>query len=269
MNLYSLKVAYYDLKCELLRGFRGWKNLWAKEVPHRFVFVLCPTYCGSTLMQELLSTSPQVSANNVFGVREGLSLPQVRKLFDYRQLWTDGYEMPWLAIRAEWMKYWDRSRAILLEKSPSNILQMQPLAQYFAPSSFVLMVRHPYAHCESLIRRDGYTAEAAARFSLRCLHQQKKNLELDQSSLLIRYEDLVRQPLASARQLEAFLPKLSPLRIQGDFKAHNYKNKPLPITDLNKEKIQRLSQQQKATIDAILLPQEEILSYFSYSLASV
>ncbi len=267
MIRHRISIALYDAKCRLLKWQRIWQN-WGKDVPatRRFLFVLCPTYAGSTLMQELLSTSPQISPNNVFGTREGLGLPEVRRHFDYRHLWDEDYQMPWLLIRKEWEAYWQNDRPLWLEKSPSNLLHAPALAQNFDPASFIIMVRNPYAHCESLLRRDGQSPKAAARFCLDCLQRQRENLEQLPHSLLLRYEDLVEDLDGSMEVLHQFLPQIQKLSGHKKFKAHNYRAQKLPITNLNQEKIARLTSDQIWEINQVLTTDLDILSYFRYSL---
>ncbi|MEO0776534.1 MAG: sulfotransferase [Bacteroidota bacterium] len=262
-----LRLARYDARCRWLRWRSQWRNWTRPPAAERyFLFVLCPTYGGSTLMQEILSTSPGVSPNNVWGTREGLGLPQVRRHFDYRRLWEADYQLPWPRIRREWEGYWQHDRPVLLEKSPSNLVHAPQMAPHFDPAYFVVMVRQPLAHCESLIRRDALSPTAAARFCLDSLRHQKRNLEQLPRCLLLPYEALVDQTTASVRALLDFLPPLQHLRTDRRFRAHNYHRQNLPLTNLNAAKIARLSADQREEINRTLTTDLDILSYFRYSI---
>lgn len=267
MNRVGFKVWLYDSKCWLLKSLRMVQALIRRPLAEsKYLFVLCPPYCGSTLLQELLSSSSNVSPNNIFGTREGQSLPEFRKLVDYRRTWEEDYQYPWRAIEMAWRSYWDRSKPILLDKSPANLIRVEAINQHFPRAYFVAMVRHPFAHCESLIRRDKMDAEAAARFALRCLKAQANNHQKKVSLLLIRYEDLVDQAQKIRRDLERFLPEISDIELNKAFKAHNFKNRRLPLTNLNEEKIKRLSETQKGVIRQVFAGHEKLLRKFGYSL---
>ena len=49
-------------------------NFVIKKNNHKFLFILSPPYCGSTLLTELISSSGSVSVNNPFGTKEGQKL---------------------------------------------------------------------------------------------------------------------------------------------------------------------------------------------------
>jgi len=238
----------------------------APAAERSFLFVLCPTYGGSTLMQELLSTAPQISPNNIFGTREGFALPEVRTLTEYRRLWEEDYQMDWSAIRLIWEQYWERYCPIALEKTPSNLMHASVIQQYFEPAYFILMTRDPYAHCESLIRRDQCSPTEAAQFSIQCLHKQRQNAEQLERVLLVRYEDLTDHLEESVQQIIQFLPALEYLDYTGVFKAHNASKESLPIRNLNQTNIERLSADQINEINVELMAHMDILSYFRYSI---
>ena len=56
------------------------KRLLKPKIENKYLFILAPPYCGSTLLNEIISTSPFVSVNNLHGRREGQQLPTVRKI---------------------------------------------------------------------------------------------------------------------------------------------------------------------------------------------
>lgn len=45
----------------------------------------------------------------------------------------------------EWARYWDLNRAVLLEKSPTDLVRMRLLQGLFPDSSFIVIMRHPIA----------------------------------------------------------------------------------------------------------------------------
>ena len=245
------------------------KRSFNKKTDNTFLFILCPPFSGSTLLHELLSTSSSVSPNNTLGTREGQQLPKVRKLMWEKE---DHYNLKekydWDLIKNEWLKYWDVTKPILLEKSPPHIARIQEIKKYFKPSYFICMVRDPYAQCESIIRRNGadYDVEEAARFVIRCLYFQKDNIEKLDNILFFSYEELTTNPASISQKLKLFLPLLSDINISGIFKAHNCRQENLPITNLNAEKIKQLDTVQLEAINSVFEKHMEILYYFNYKL---
>ena len=261
----AARTALFDLRCHLLRFRRSARNAFTEERAHRYLFVLCPPYAGSSLMHELLCTSPNVSSTNLYGVREGLGLPEVRRLIDFRRRWETSYDYPWDSIQKIWLSYWDLSKPILMDKSPPNLVRSIAIEEHFPDSSFIVMTRDPTAHCECLIRRNGMTPKDAALFCVRLLREQRKNLERCQRVLRIRYEDLVGQPGDTVRKLLNFVPTLTHLDHDRLFSAHNSTGGPLPITNLNPEKIQNLSARELRAINEVLENEHDVVSFFGYA----
>ena len=262
-----LKVALYDAKCQLLRMLRWGQNRWSAPAPkQQHLLLLCPPYSGSTLLHELLSSSTEISPNNVFGTREGMSLASVRQLIDYRQEWKQDYPYPWEAIQQQWAKYWQQSKAILLDKSPAMIYRAAAAEAVFQPAYFIALVRNPYALAESLMRRNKLSASEAAQFVVELLQAQKRNLSTLKKVQLVHYEALVTAPEEVCQNLQNFLPLLGELNYRKTFKAHNQDDRPMPLTDFNERNIKRLNGDQLSELNSVLEQHADILSYFGYSL---
>lgn len=242
------------------------KRIFHRRTDHHYLFILSPPFSGSTLLSEILSTSPNVSSNNTLGTREGQQLPGVRKLlWESKNKYNPETKFDWPFIRRQWLKYWDVTKPILLEKSPPNIVRAPSLAHHFAPASFMIMVRDPYAVCESMIRR-GQDASEAAAFAIRCLRFQKQNIEKLQNFIFFSYEELTDAPEAIREKLIAFMPALQGLDIHRVFKAHNFKNAPMQIRNMNSEKVANLHKTQLKALNRVFRQNEDILAYFNYHL---
>jgi sulfotransferase family protein len=160
---------------------------------HRFVFVCGLHRSGTTLIARALSRHALVSGFKNTGAieDEGQFLQSVFPLetafggvgrfgFDPRAHMTETSEFNTrksaMKLRAEWNRYWDLSKPVLLEKTPSNLLRMRLLAQLFKDSQFIVVIRHPVAaalatmkwtegnvfsllshwlHCHRIARADG------------------------------------------------------------------------------------------------------------------
>jgi hypothetical protein len=244
------------------------RKIFNPEIENKYLFILSPPYCGSTLLNEIISTSAFVSVNNPTGTREGQTLPTVKKImFDDNTRWEELVDFDWDFIKNEWRKYWDTTKPILLEKSPPNIQRVKSISQAFPNSYFIIFYRNPYCQCESLIRRNNYSSKQAAKFALRSLKLQKENIcFLAKNTLQISYEALTNNPQAFANRVNKLLPELVDISTNIKFSAPNFRGKPMNIENLNNEKIGNLSQLQLDEINEIFNEQTKLLQYFNYEI---
>ncbi len=270
MQLGSLPAIEICPGMSIMKLFNQFRKTTPKTRPeHKFLFVLCPPFCGSTLLTELLETSAATSLNHTKGNKEGQKLPTVKPLmFDTTERWNPNHDFDWKAIKKEWLKAWDLEKSILVEKSPPNLLRVSSIMKHFDPAFFLICYRNPYAHCEGLIRRKNYTPEDAAKFTLKCLMVQKKNIESlnEGQSLVISYEELTGHIESTVRKMGDFLPDLSDIRYDMEFSAKNVRQEKMGIENLNEEKIANLTNDQIIAINEVLRDQAEILAYFGYDL---
>lgn len=234
-----------------------------------YLFVLCSHSSGSTALWRLLQTSPQVSSLPAEGQHIAAVQPWMRQA-----PWNEAYQPPWPAVKAEWHKFWDSNKPILLEKSPPNLVRAAAIQEHFRPAAFVVMVRDPYAFCEGTKRRGragiGYrppaTYRAIAEGWARESRLQMKNIAQLNQATWLTYEKLSDDPAASASQLLQFLPQLERLDPASSFHIHSaqgWLNR--PITNLNRQQIAHLSTADIAEINAGLKDQAEVLAFFGYS----
>ena len=227
-----------------------------------YLFVLCPPYSGSTVLWRLISTSNKVSTLP----DEGQFLPELQGVMRH-DAWNPDHQLPWEGIREVWRSYWNLEQPVLIEKSPPNLMQVDAIRKHFVPAAFVLMVRDPYAHCEGLMRRNGWTAEASADFSIRRLRDQMENARRLPDAPRFTYEDLVRDPAAIVAKLEAAIPQLGELDPSAEFTTHaNDTLEARPITDFNEVKVQRLEAADRAVIKARLAQDPEAMDFWGYHL---
>lgn len=253
--------------CKLISGYYQIKKQFHPKVSNKFLFILSPPYCGSTLLNQIISTSHQVSVNNPFGVREGQQLYSVKDMmFNHDRRWDPDFDFDWEYIKGEWLKHWDQTKPILLEKSPPNIIRAESIKAHFDPAYFIIFFRNPYAHCESLMRRQRKLPDNAAKFAIRYLKHQKRNIEQLDNSLKISYEQLTGKPEETIKEIEAFLPELNDLDVDQKFSAHNYQGKALEVSNLNTAKIAKLSKEAIQEINEIFKPEQELIAYFGYSI---
>lgn len=225
------------------------------------LFILCPPFSGSTVLWKLISTSAQVSALP----NEGQFLPEVADQMR-NDPWNPTKRFDWERIKQVWDAYWDHRKAVLLEKSPPNLLRSREIARFFQPLRFVIMVRNPYAHCEGLMRRLGWDPATAARFAMNCLELQQDNAaRYGESSLSFTYEALVADPKAMAQAIQRFVPELGPLRHDSEFEVHFMGGvETRPIVDLNQKKLVRLSRRELGLINGVFSQHAPTMQYWGY-----
>lgn len=242
------------------------RRLLYSKIENKFLFILSPQYCGSTLLNELISTSQNVSVNNTRGTREGQKLPKIKPIMNVRAQWDENLDFDWLYIKKEWMKYWDITLPVLLEKSPPNIVRANSISKVFSPAFFIIFYRNPYAHCQSLINRNKVSALEAAKFAIWCLKHQKNNIENLDNVILLSYEFLTENTTAAIKNLSDVLPELADIKDDRLFYGNNLQGKRMKITNQNENKIALLSDTQIDEINTVFKENIEVLKFFNYNI---
>ena len=268
MELHKSKQWYLHLVYyQALKFSRFFTNRLFGRRDHKFLFILSPPYCGSTLINQILSTSNNLSCNNHLGVREGQLLPEVKDIMFYNKGWHHEVYYPWEKIKKVWMKYWDQRKAILMDKSNTNIMRVGEIKKVFNNIFFLAIVRNPYAQVEGIMRRNGSTIEYAAEFALKCLRYQKENRKNEKNILFLSYEDLCDNKDDSIKKIQEFIPELGSINADLEFSAHNFKTRgKMRIQNLNDKKISKLSTEQISVINSFFKKEEHLLNYFGYTL---
>jgi len=240
------------------------KNLFYSNRKHQHLFILSPPFCGSTLLNEIISSSKNVSCNNNIGLREGQHLPIAKDILFTRDRWDNKKQINWELIHNIWNKYWDKSKDVFLEKSPPNICRAKNIEKEFPNAKFICLVRNPYAQIEGKMRRHGTSAKEAAELSIQYLKYQKKNIQGLNKTLLISYESLTEN---NKNAIITFLPELCDINTGLKFNAHNLRaEKNMKITNLNSEKISKITKEDLIIINGVFKNEESILNYFNYQI---
>lgn len=229
-------------------------------VDNSYLFILCPPFCGSTLMWNLLSTSPATS----FLPSEGHHLPEVVDEMCFRP-WDETRHFDWQRIKSVWHTYWDTDKPILVDKSPEVLCRARRMAQFFDPLDLVIMVRNPFAHAEGLMRRQPVSAVDAAKFAVECLHRQHVNRTHFPDSVVLRYEELVADPEAICERLLEGVPGLESLDWKQSFTIHSVDGVVTrPITYLDDRKYANLSQTDIAEMTKVFTAYRWVLDLWGY-----
>lgn len=236
---------------------------------HRHVFILTPPFSGSTLLVRLLATSPQVST---FSTErgEGMNIPELREVMQPDR-WDPAKPMPWDQIRRVFESHWDMTRPVLVEKGPANQLRTREIEAAFAGASFVIMMRDPYAWCESMDRRGrrrGAAGLAMGEHARRwLLHARILREEMDRLARVLRfsYEELCDDTATVIDKLLGFVPEIGALDPARDFDVHStFGKRHNPITNANQTALVRLEAAQLGEITDALSEDPELVAYFGY-----
>lgn len=258
----QLKQIYYSI----IKTRNLLKGLFSKQKNNKYLFILSPPYCGSTILHEVLSTSKNVSVNNKLGAREGQTLPGVA-LHMYNDLhirWDKSKTLPWKVIKIQWEKYWDQTKVVLLEKSPPNIIRAVEIENEFSPAYFLCITRNPYAFCESVIRKENISAEDAARFVIECFEHQRFNIDNLKNVLYFSYENFTNNIEKTKQEIIDFLPEIADIKTSGKFSAHNYFAQKSEIINYNTSSIARLKRSELNKINSVFDKNKNLLKSFNY-----
>ena len=226
-----------------------------------YIFIFSPPYCGSTLLQKMLSTSSAVSSLP----KEGQFIEEVKDIFR-KDPWNQNIDIPWKDVKRCWHQYWDSGKIYLLEKSPPHIIRVNEIVDFFSPLKGIILVRNPYAHVEGLMRRNSkLDSIKATKFVISCLQMQKENIELINENIVIKYEEICTDALVIEKRIIDFLPNIGCLNIDREFNLHSIDGQCIrKIENLNYKKIRRLSSRDIYQISNTLEKHRNIMEFWGY-----
>lgn len=199
--------------------------------PTRLVFVGGLHRSGTTPFARILGQHPDVSGLRDTGVieDEGQHLQTVYPpgttyggsghfARDPRAHLTEESELATPAnaerLLSAWTPYWDLGRDRLVEKSPPNMTKSRLLQALFPGARFVMVVRHPVTVALSTRKWTHFVSRDPRKFASladlvghwlvahRILREDLPHLE---HVHVVRYEEMVRDPLATFEAVRAFL----------------------------------------------------------------
>jgi hypothetical protein len=110
-----------------------------------------------------------------------------------------------LQLLAEWKRHWDLDKAVLLEKSPPNLIRTRFLQELFPNPYFVIAIRHPIA-VSYATQKWSYTSLAELiEHWLVCHEKFEEDKQYIRRLLVLRYEDFVEMPQAVLEKIYSFL----------------------------------------------------------------
>ncbi len=106
---------------------------------------------------------------------------------------------------AAWSPHWDCDRAVLIEKSPPNLLKMRFLQALFPRARFVVVLRHPIAAALATRKWSGTRPHELIRHWLACYETAFADMARLRHATVVRYERLVADGDGELARLQRFL----------------------------------------------------------------
>lgn len=251
------------------------------------IFILCMNNSGSTLLQKILATSNVVlqfpEKNGIPTSSEGHNvaanyMPHPRE-YGVLGIWTERPEIfqnsslyNWPKIKESWTEEWKRSGSLdgklLLEKSSPNSIRISLIEENFPESYFISMMRNPYAVCEGIRRRQGYTLGRATNHWGKVARYHMQALEGMKNIIHISYEDLCQNQDQVCEKINYFIPGINLQKFDKKFSGHHsvLGSQPLEVTNLNNLQIKNLSKSDISSINSVLKNYAKEIKYFNYKL---
>jgi hypothetical protein len=191
-------------------------------VEDRLVFVGGLHRSGTTPIADWLSDHPDVSGLRDTGVfaDEGQHLQSVYPIagvlggagrFAFSPDARQTEESPLVTqeasgkLLAAWTPYWDNSKAVLLEKSPPNLVRMRFLRALFPAARFIIVIRHPIAVAFATKKWTHATLNTLLRHWVVAHQHVVDDARRVGGVALVRYEDVMARPEQELGKLFAFL----------------------------------------------------------------
>ncbi|MEV0604240.1 sulfotransferase [Streptomyces sp. NPDC050315] len=182
---------------------------------HLMVFLGGLHRSGTTMLASLLATHPDISAFHATGAPkdEGQHLQSVWPTDEHHggpgrfarcpeaHMTSMGEDVA-TPLRAQWRRYWDLSRPVLLEKSPPNLLRFRALQEAFPNSAFVLIKRHPIPVSLSTRKwTPALTMEQLVEHWVHAYDLAAQDLPYLDRVMTLHYEDLIADPATALAQV--------------------------------------------------------------------
>ena len=168
--------------------------------------------------------------------------------------WSEDHDpTPALQAKKDWLRLYSKDKGILLEKSPPNTVRSLWLQRNFYPSRFLSIIRSPYAVCEGISRRNGYSIRQAAQHwntANRCLLDDLRQIE---KNLLLKYEDMVENHRETLASIQGFLELEKNFDVDDsvNVSAHSIEGTTTGLRNLNNASFDRLTQAEIQEINTV------------------
>jgi len=235
----------------------------------KWIIILGCYNSGTTLLDKLLSTHPEIAGLDEEGVMLTNQLPRPED-YGWRRMWFKCEENMKIdnsdvqkadVIKRHWSHFFDTQKHYLLEKSIANICRIQFFEENFDSPYFIHLVRNGYAVAEG-IHRKAYVMKQNCHLGERypmayCAEQWTRSIQLVENSkgslrhfIEVSYENLVNDTPATLNSIFAFIGLR---KTNYQFENHNFKvhEKNSPVMNMNKTSFDSLTKDQINVISDI------------------
>ena len=239
---------------------------------NKYIHILVPNFCGSTLLHELLSSSlktntlPLIIENKKNIKKEDVCKESIyvegihfyKHLADYRvdnvksiegimeHVLLDKKLHNWLEAKKTWDSIWDNAYNYAIyrvQKNPRDLHRVETMIDVFTKenTNWLIMNRDPYQHAFAISKRayvnDVFPLEVICQHVCVCLKSQIKNVNLlGDTAINFSYEELTNNPELVKDKIVNFLPELHDIDIDRNFyvkdKYNPIKNMDLKLPDV-------------------------------------
>lgn len=270
---------------------REWheEEIISKDYEPNIIFLLTPTNSGSTTIAELLKTSKNVSSINDVSEAHELIKGMCRKPGRWHKdlIERNGVDRCARSIRSVWVnecykRHKKESANYFIEKSAPNMIRIEFLQSLFPNSILLANNRDPYANVSSRFYR--YTDQRSGKSIDRLTVSERKHWMLEWTKMWVdisrilkeviekqnvpylSYEKFCEQPTLYQKLIDnsSFAGEIK-LDFESVLKVKDYKPTSL-ITNYNEKQIARLTNSDIEVITSYLKDNEDVLSFFEYTL---
>lgn len=258
------------------------RPLFSAREPQSWAFLVGCYNSGTTLLQHILSAHPEIAGLPREGVRFTDMLSNL-ETNGHHMMWDKGYrdllspnvpdEVAYRRILKDWAPFLDRKASIYLDKSVANAARVTWLDQAFPKARFVGIYRNGYCIAEGLHRRaippqrlhdafggNAYPLEVTGQQWVTANEDMLRDFETAEHSLLIRFEDLIADPITNLQSIFTFLGT-DPPDMNIEDKVLHVAGKPFTLRNPNASSLARLSEDDKTRLKPVIGPMMHRLGY--------
>ncbi|KHK92864.1 sulfotransferase family protein [Novosphingobium malaysiense] len=249
-----------------------------------WLFVANLPNSGSTALAMLLSTAPGATTLTDNGEAQWL-MPRLSKGIER---WNPEREIDYAMLRSVWIDAARRrgvgANALVVEKSPSNIVRLRALTETFSdmPVHTIVLTRDPYAVCASWAKRYP-PAKLGRDWDARFVDMEADSEDLFEAlgalygaraqtlqacreiaQIVISYEELTEDPDRTVARLTAAIPRLAGMNSGAQVRVKDYA--PQELSNMNAAQTARLSPAQRGAITRGLMPYRAVIETQGYAL---
>ena len=252
--------------------------------PPKWVFLVGCFNSGTTILQKILNSHPDISGLPREGVRFTSVLSNL-ELHGHHMMWADDFPshvLPdlsdsdaYIQIKKDWGVFWKKGSAVFLDKSVANTARIKWLSRVFPNAAFIGIHRNGYCVSEGLRRRaipPGWLVKETGdrKYPLANVANQwvrSNEIMLDEfsglnNSLLVSFEALVSNPVREVKSILQFIGvDAEAVSIDSESGELNIFGSGFVIRDPNPSSLERLAQGSKEIVASIIKPMMVRLGY--------